>query len=122
MLVFERSLAADQGDQLVSEQALDSATELLYDSILACRDSLEVKVIRQSGHTESLCIAQFVQHFSIPAERLGRDATFVQTCSSDMSGFDENDLHSPFCSKEGGFITARPCTYDDDLHITCLYI
>ena len=45
MLVFERCLAVDQGDQFVTKQALDSATQLLHDSILACRDSLEVKVI-----------------------------------------------------------------------------
>ena len=45
MLVFERSLSPDQGDQFVGEQALDSATQLLHDSILACRYSLEVKVI-----------------------------------------------------------------------------
>ena len=116
--ILEGRLAADESYELMTEQTFYTATELLHDSILSCNNRLEVKTVGQSCHTESLRLKQPVQHFGILAERLRRDAALVQTCSSDMPGLDQHDLDSPLRSQQCGLISARPRTYDYNLHNT----
>ena len=85
MRILERGISTDKGDEFMAQKSLNAATKLLNDSILTCSHSFEIKAVRQSGHTEGLCLTQSVQHFGILTERLRRDAAFVQTCASDMS-------------------------------------
>ena len=120
MGIPEGGLSVNEGDELMAEQSFDSAAQLLHHCILASCHSLEVKVIREPGDSEGLRFTEAVDHFCILAERLGRDAAFIQTCTSYMSGFDQHDLHSPFCSQQGSLISARPGTYDDYFHISKL--
>ena len=117
MSILERCLSTDESDQLMSEKSLDSATELLHDSILSCSDCLEVETVCQTCDSESLSLTKTVQHLGILAERLGRNAAFVQTCASDVTGLNQHNLDSPLGSQQGGLITARACTYNYDLHI-----
>ena len=100
----------------MSKQSLDATTQLFHNSILAGCHSLEIKTIRKVGDTESLSLLQTIQDLGILTESLCRDATLVQTSSAHMAGLDQNNLDSPFRSKQGGLITARPCTYNYYLH------
>ena len=100
----------------MAKQSLDSSTQLFNDSVLARCDSLEVETVCQTSNSENLCLTKAIQNFSVLAESLGRDAALVQTCTSDMSSLNEHNLDSPLGSEQGGLITARPCTYNYNLH------
>ena len=121
MSILEGSLSMYKRDHLMSKQSLDSATKLFHDSILSCRHCLEVKIVCQTCDSEGLSLTKAIQHLGILAERLGRNAALVQTCTSDMPSLNEHNLDSPLCSQQSGLITARPCTYNYNLHISLKY-
>jgi hypothetical protein len=101
----------------MSKKSLDTSTKLLHDSILACRHSLEVKAIRQTGHTESLSFLKAVKHLGILAESLGRDASLIETCTAHRTSFNQHNLHSPLRSNQSCLISARSRTYYNYFHI-----
>ena len=117
MSVLERSLATDQSDVLMSEQTLDTSTQLLHDSILACSHSLEVKAIRKACHSEGFSFPESVKNLGILAECLCRDTSLIETCTSHRPGFDQHSLHSPLRSNQSSLITARSRTYYNYFHI-----
>ena len=121
MGILEGSLATHKSYQLMSEKSFHSATKLLDHSILTGKDRVEIKSIRQVCYSECRRFLHAVEHLGIPAERLRRYAAFIQTCTSYMSGIEENDLDSPLCRQQGSLISARSGTYDYYLHINlCL--
>ena len=101
----------------MSEQPLDTSTQLLHDSILACRHSLEVKAIRKACHSERLSLPEPVKNLCILAESLCRDTSLIQTCTAHRPGFDQHNLHSPLRSNQSSLISTRSCTYYNYFHI-----
>ena len=70
------------------KQTLNSTSKLLDNGVFTSRNSFEIKIICKIRHTEGFSFTKLFKQLGILAERLCRDATFIQAGAAYRAGLD----------------------------------
>ena len=123
MRIFYDSPSMHKGYQPVVQQGIYTGAQLLHHLGLALPYLPEIRpdirashAVRPETDSELPCRPRLFQDLCTAAEYFRRDTSFVEACPSDIPLFNEDYLHSPFCSLNGRLVSSRTRSYYDYLH------